>query len=520
MINILTTQKKYGLVFLVFAVAVIWSLYNVYTLPIWYDEVITLLHISGHSIPIWQDGITSAEIHKQHFDGTVNLSAIINSLYSNDVHPPLYFVFVLVWAKLFGNDLETIRLVSVLAVLLSGVAVYLTASYYKKDSEIFSLIIFFGAPMVTWSAVNARDYSFAMLFTSLALLMITILLSTDKDAAQNKKNTDKLILSAGAFCGLAFLSHYFTILLTAVIYGAIVVFYLRARPLVVISGGLIFSVCLLLAAPMLLNQFDARPNQYLGFQNLFVEIRALVIMVFISLAEQPAGLIFGRIIFLSYGVIFVASFFYGIKQLPKMKLGVVFIFYIIFYLLALLGLFYLTNKSLDAATIGRYGVFIVPILAILAGGVLVDLFNQNRFVGTILASLMLFFIANTWVDGKIDVLPWTAKEGFDRLATTFETFPHNKILVIVPRGYGRGNPGTWSYEMESKIKVAIVNNSNDLHSIQKYSENWKAIIVVKDETNKLDAELEKYEIFLDQTGYKEMPGNALYKYKYKLWYEI
>ncbi len=145
----------------------------------WHDEAFTSLRISGY---------TTTEVHQQLFNGQVigisdlqkyqilntekSLVDAVTSLAIDDAqHPPLYYILVRLWVRLFGNSIAAIRSLSVLISLLVFPCIYWLCR------ELFE------SPLVGWIAmaliaVSPFHVAYAQEAREYSLWTVTILLSS------------------------------------------------------------------------------------------------------------------------------------------------------------------------------------------------------------------------------------------------------------------------------------------------------------------------------------------------------
>ncbi len=91
---------------------------------------------------------------------------------AKDVHVPLYFIGLHYWEVLFGTDIFTIRLFSLIFFLLSIPAIfYLAKEAYNARVAYGVALIAVVSPFLNWYGSEARMYSLLFLFTVLSHLV-------------------------------------------------------------------------------------------------------------------------------------------------------------------------------------------------------------------------------------------------------------------------------------------------------------------------------------------------------------
>lgn len=117
-------------------------------------------YLSARAIPdqLWADERITLE------RATSSLPALIQGTATDDVHPPLYYLTLHGWFRLFPNSLVSARIMSILFYGLACAAVSLWAVRLFDDRTAFiTTIIYSTSALALWSAQNARGYSMLML---------------------------------------------------------------------------------------------------------------------------------------------------------------------------------------------------------------------------------------------------------------------------------------------------------------------------------------------------------------------
>ena len=102
--------------------------------------------------------------------GTVTENVI--RYYRADNHPPLFFILLGIWLRLFGVTEFAVRLFSALASVLTIPVVYLLSMQIFKDRKIslVSAALFSGSAFIIYYAQEARMYSLLLLLACLSML--------------------------------------------------------------------------------------------------------------------------------------------------------------------------------------------------------------------------------------------------------------------------------------------------------------------------------------------------------------
>ncbi|MBD3238891.1 MAG: hypothetical protein GF332_04620 [Candidatus Moranbacteria bacterium] len=187
--------KKYILIFiLIFAAGM--RLYELDLRDFWYDEAFTGIAVK-------------ASFEKMH--------EIIN----NDVHPPLYYYLLKVFAYWFNYSVYGIRLLSVIFGILGVAAVYYCALVLmNKKTAVLAAFITAISPFAIQYSKEGRMYSmFACLILVASYFFIQAL----------QKNRIRYYVLWGIFMGLATLTHYISLIYIGIFYLAYLVYFLQTK---------------------------------------------------------------------------------------------------------------------------------------------------------------------------------------------------------------------------------------------------------------------------------------------------
>lgn len=99
------------------------------------------------------------------FQTNRDMSGLLN-LVAQDVHVPLYHTLLHYWQILFGNDIFTARMMSLVFFVATIPAVYLLGSYiFNKKVGLFAALLITLSPFMDWYGSEARMYSMLAFFT-------------------------------------------------------------------------------------------------------------------------------------------------------------------------------------------------------------------------------------------------------------------------------------------------------------------------------------------------------------------
>lgn len=190
-------KKSYKVYFIiVFATAVLAYLGLAFSNTVWYDEAYTMAMV------------------KHGF-------ADICSITAQDVHPPLYYILLKIFAAPFGYSIFAAKIFSVIPLLLLIALGYvkLTEFFDRKTGFLFALMTAF-LPIMTTYAVELRMYGWAALFVTGCALYAY-------GAYKDEDSTDYFIFTM--FGVLAAYTHYFALVSAGIVYIILLIGCIRKK---------------------------------------------------------------------------------------------------------------------------------------------------------------------------------------------------------------------------------------------------------------------------------------------------
>ena len=128
---------------------------------------------------------------------TIPFHQIPFQLSVNDVHPPLYYMFMSLWSSFFGTSEIALRFPSVLFSLVAG-------WYINKIGGKWATVLFLFNPLIIYYAQEARMHMMATMLLSAALYhFLQILKKTPKDFAKKVSWNHNNIFLFNVFSALA-----------------------------------------------------------------------------------------------------------------------------------------------------------------------------------------------------------------------------------------------------------------------------------------------------------------------------
>jgi hypothetical protein len=210
---------------------------------------------------LWLDEATSVAQAKMSF------GAMLTSLRTIDVQPPLHDALLWVLTHAFGDSAAIVRAPSLLAgTLLIPLLYALGRDIWDRRTGLISATLASGAPFLIWYSQEARMYALFMLWVVLALwAQVRILTGT------RRRPVGWWVLYTVATVALVW-TQYFSLLFIAVQQGAFAVAVLRRpsgerRPLAIawLLSGLVIVACLAPLASFAYQQYQANQASGRGF---------------------------------------------------------------------------------------------------------------------------------------------------------------------------------------------------------------------------------------------------------------
>jgi Dolichyl-phosphate-mannose-protein mannosyltransferase len=381
-----------------------WMLYSAATLPPAHDEIITLLNMRNTAVPSWTVFAPVFE-HQQVFQGPLaRFSDIAPMLKETDIHPPLYYHLALAWSHLGGDGLFGLRLLSWLATMGGVFGILLSARRLVGDSrgwELFWLALALAsAASIAYAGANARNYAFFFL----ASVVLVEGLVRWIDGSIPRWASVSLLAGASVFL---MWTHYF---------GAIAAFAAWIVALLYapswkgrglwLAGVVATGLCVLPLSSWLAVHLGARAAQYSGFAGWnweTVYVGRIVIEQFMFATKSfwalPAMALVAMLLALAYarGLLWPVS--------DKVRLARALVLFAAVGLLALMCLFWWTDKTLRTPSGSRYGMFVGPALflsLVLAAKGRVWLLAAPVAIGL-----------SSWVVGSHGMPPWNSPPGLN-----------------------------------------------------------------------------------------------------------
>ncbi len=491
-------RARWGAVLVLLAGVSALALWNLARLPIWYDETITLLVLAGDPTPAWPTGIETAGALRAFLARDIGWGDIVPLLRETDVHPPLYYVAALAWSHVTGGGLVPLRLLSALCILSAGGLVALALRRSGAAAATLAAMVFLLAPMAQWAAINARGYAPAILLVTLVLVLIL----EEVDAARRDRVSRLRVGTTAVAAALAFWTHYFAILITGPALAVLALFLVRRRPATAAAAILVFGVLVAALSPLALHHTGARASAFAGFQGPAYEAVAVVWLLLTALVERPPDGLVQRILFPIVAAALVLLPAAALARAHWRHAAVALVVSLGGFSALLLVLFAVTDKTL-AGSFGahRYVSFTLPAIALLVGLGFAALRQPAPKVAWCLLAVMAISAASVWADGAIRFMPWGNRIVMQPAMAALSDVPADEALVVLPRGWGGGTPGTWAHELDPATPVLVVRTEADFAAARRHLDRLRVVVVAGDESHRLDPAIEAFRTVLEDAGF-------------------
>lgn len=407
---------------LVWMAGVVWSIYG---MPLWMDEGVTLLQISGQFVRSDIEGFQSGAVFAGMLEGHTDPLRLSLALAKMDVHPPAHYLLALGWTQIFGHGTEGLRFLSTALVGAGMLALLVAPSTLSTKGRLLALGMALLATPVLFAAGNIRSYGLAVgaLAGCLALLQWAMY---RKDAGA----TTAPLLGALALAIVAAMSHYFTALVTgpALIYALTQVSTSHKARLAALAMAIPSALILVF---FLSEQMASRPDQYAGFKGWGTEIQGTFSFLMGSFSWTDNG---GWPLLLSWtaGAIGILGLFLQARS-PYARLHLV---SLVGFVFGLVLLFAATDKTVAGSTI-RYFSFACPALAIGFAYAADRLWERSQALAAILPALVL--AQPFWaMPAGPSVVPWGVPEDVAQFNTALEHIRAHDGVVVIPSNIWRG----------------------------------------------------------------------------------
>lgn len=430
---------------------------NFFTSPKVYKFLLLLIIFTGFIIRLygcinpnglWFDEIWSHYVSRESFP-----SGILNKLYSEDVHAPLYFFALHFWMKFFTDSELSLRLLSILSGTLIIPFMYLLGKELEsKKTGFIMAALACTSPLLIHYSLEVRPYSMLALFGTLSILFL----------AKIEKNPCKCnyigLIASNLAIAYTFTLGFVFVLLQFIVYFIYLVFKNKngLKPFVVAQ-----TITMLLFfpyLPVLIHHLTPRPYIFINYFHGF-SIYYLLSIFQSWFTSYPQSLYFPRILIYKFNVeffiflilpliIYIIAVFTAIRR--NKFITTVFLTGIMFFLMEIIAS--MMGKML---LLSRYTIVMMPAILATAGyGLSKIKFHKSAVLMIIfLLATNLFFLPNK---------NFYRAEGFRPLGPALNRLNlNNKDIIIMPYGW---NLLYKYYPVNKKARMAKFNIFEFTHS--------------------------------------------------------
>lgn len=430
----------------VLVLALIYSI-GVFSRSVWYDESITLYTISAGMSEIPSLGLVMLSEIKTFLANPGSPASVVERLIVEDVHPPLYFVTLNIWALLFGTSIEAARMYSVVTTLAAVGIFHHWVRAQRPDAANWMTAVFALSGLVIAVATDARSTALVLLLTVFALHLAT----TRDESGSVKTDFPTEVWLGIAAAGLLY-THYFAAFIVAAIMLYRGLLLLSTRNKMFMLSPAIGFLLFLPWLPVFFEHLGARSEQGVGFEGLFEWAKILIWrtgQLIISPSHWGFPVIFaklgqlGVVFFVGIGLIDTARSL--LKSPTKWPIEAVAFFVAVVGLVLMTLLFIVTDKMMSP--LRYFAVFLPSVVILLLCGIktlakiLSDrtglIHRQNTVSALGFAALIAAqgLMVNLGYEGNAQA----SGNFFKSMAKEISLRPSNESLIIVDMGGGRGD---------------------------------------------------------------------------------
>ncbi len=164
------------------------------------------LRLIGINQSLWLDEAISANVAK------LPILEIIKNFSVNDFHPPLYYLFLNFWTKIFGSNMVLLRLTSVLFSLITIYFVYLIGNKIKnKKIGVLAALFLAVNPLFVYFSQELRMYAMATMWLTIGFYFFVKIKNSKYRISDLIIFNLMMALAFGTFYGSIFLIASFAI---------------------------------------------------------------------------------------------------------------------------------------------------------------------------------------------------------------------------------------------------------------------------------------------------------------------
>ena len=336
---------------------------------------------------LWDKSLWIDEMYSYLFSSQKTFFGSFVYMFS-DLSPPIYYLSLYLWLKLFENSEFMIRFPSFLAGIASIIVIYfLTKKTFNKQIALGAAILTGLSPVMLYYSQEARPYSLFALFSIVAVLFWVQII---KKINNNEELDTKTLLKYSSFSLLAIFTHYWGLIPAFFQILYLLIFSLikksRVKPLFIAAINIFYI-----------------SGFYLFFQYSFLKKYAVVLNpTFMRVNTlNPLGQIFNQIFYENYVffliiIIFlllnfkkIIAFITNEITVRKLASPLIYLSYIIILPICI----YLILDKTSAFLHPRHLIFVIPVVYVLISYIIFSFDYHQEFLKTsFLFGLSLTFL--------------------------------------------------------------------------------------------------------------------------------
>lgn len=430
----------------VLVLALVYSI-GVFSRSVWYDESITIYTISTGVDYLTPFGLVPISEIQSFLSNTGSPASVVERLIVEDVHPPLYFVTLNIWAFLFGTSIEAARMYSVVTTLAAVGIFHRWVHVQRPELAYWLTAVFALSGLVIAVSTDARSTALVVLLAVSALH-----LSTTRNADGAVKTDLRTEIWLGVAAAALLLTHYFAAFIVVPIMFYRGLLLLSTRNKMFLLSPAIGFLLFLPWFPVFLDHLGARSEQGNGFEGLFAWAKVLVWrtgqLILAPSHWQYPNLIaklgqLGVVFFAAIGAIATTRSL--LKSPAKWSIEAIVFFVMFVGLVLMTSLFALTDKMMSP--LRYFAVFLPSVVILLLCGIntLAQVFTNRLGVGnwqtgaSVLGFATLIAVQGSMINLGYESNAQASGNYLKSMAEDMSDRPSNESLIVVDAAVGRGD---------------------------------------------------------------------------------
>jgi mannosyltransferase len=346
--------------------------------PFWFLASLVLINIALKFFQVSDASIWLDEAHTAN-QALKSISAIISDS-AKDQNPPLYFIVMHFWIKLFGISEFGIRSFSVfMSVITIPVLFYFAKENFNTKAAVIASVLFTFSEQQIYFSLEARTYAFTGLLCVISFLLFFRLI---------KMPSVPVSLLLGFVNSSLIYSHFISCFIIVVEIVCLFILLIKGDRKVFLYGILSLLLIVLLFIPWIGNLFKniPKPGEYWLAKPAFYNLKGL----FISFSNgKISTVLFGMLI--CWFIYFTGKKYFEKDQPAKKYFGVIVL--LLWFLLPVFADYLISG--ITPIFLNKYLLYSSIALYLLIGVILSELPFPGFYKSMIVAFVLILFIVNT-----------------------------------------------------------------------------------------------------------------------------